>query len=393
MASWFLSPILTMSLTFVLFMAMCYLTLGGRGISEDYPEDAFLNEERPKESKKLSFNAKLIWLTIISGMSLTLISQMVLILTGSSENNKINKQLLPLTFLAGVLLSRVVIYKSALEMATQNNIDATRLSKNFATVIFKVWTTELINEVMSQNLHENTINLGLINEDKPSKGIALTVREEHKMIAEVYKYLMLCAELMVCLAFGANVVASQISPMALVFGLHSIKNVFTYLIGSLGLSLGLIMLGHRVMKTVGKQIVKLDYQKGFAAQFSAAFGVILATMYALPLSTNQCIVGSLFGIILANRQTMVQRVYSKDNFATAEVNSTQAELPFIKSNSSVIEVMSNQNFPVEAAYISEEKTASSRATIKKIVTMWAITVPTACVLSYVCTQGTIYLSA
>jgi len=39
--SWVLSPLLTTCLTFFLFTAVCYLTLGGRGINEDYPDDAF----------------------------------------------------------------------------------------------------------------------------------------------------------------------------------------------------------------------------------------------------------------------------------------------------------------------------------------------------------------
>ena len=33
------------------------------------------------------------------------------------------------------------------------------------------------------------------------------MREQHKLVAEVYKYMMIGAEMMVCLSLGANVVA------------------------------------------------------------------------------------------------------------------------------------------------------------------------------------------
>ena len=102
--------------------------------------------------------------------------------------------------------------------------------------------------------------------------------------------------------------------MLVVFGLHSVADNYAYLLGSFGKALGLYMLGHKVMKTVGKKVVKLDFVKGFAAQFSTAFSVMLSTIFGLPLSTTQCAVGSLFGIILAKTLTMVKRVYQKDNF-------------------------------------------------------------------------------
>ena len=108
--------------------------------------------------------------------------------------------------------------------------------------------------------------------------------------------------------------------MLLLFGLHSVNENFAYLIGSIGMALGLLLLGYKVMKTVGKKVVKLDFPKGFSAQFSTAFSVMLSTIFGLPLSTTQCAVGSLFGIILSNNFTMVKRVYNYDNFEGRVVN-------------------------------------------------------------------------
>ena len=113
--SWVLSPLLTTCLTFFLFTAVCYLTLGGRGINEDYPDDAF--EQHGQKSKKLSLNAKLLWLTLICGCCVTLIFYMILFLVGANEIEAYAVHLMPVTFFLGVLLCRFIIYKCAIVQA------------------------------------------------------------------------------------------------------------------------------------------------------------------------------------------------------------------------------------------------------------------------------------
>jgi len=76
---------------------------------------------------------------------------------------------------------------------------------------------------------------------------------------------MICAAMMVCLAHGSNDVANSISPLLVVLELNERKAGGAYLIGSAGIALGLLLLGYRVMETVGKKVIKLDYAKGFSA--------------------------------------------------------------------------------------------------------------------------------
>ncbi len=75
--------------------------------------------------------------------------------------------------------------------------------------------------------------------------------------------------------------------------------------------LGLLTLGFKVMETVGKNVIKLDFFKAFACQFATANSIILGSRLGLPLSTTHCMVGSLFGIVLANKIEMVKRTYAK----------------------------------------------------------------------------------
>jgi len=70
---------------------------------------------------------------------------------------------------------------------------------------------------------------------------------------------------MVCFAHGSNDVANAISPLIVVMKLDGNPNWISFFIGSVGIAMGLLMLGKRVMATVGKEIVILDFYKGFCA--------------------------------------------------------------------------------------------------------------------------------
>lgn len=85
------------------------------------------------------------------------------------------------------------------------------------------------------------------------------------VIFEVYRYLMLVAAMMVCLGHGSNDVANSISPFLTVLSVEGNSIKFAYALGSIGIALGLLCLGHIVMETVGKKVVKLDFAKGFTA--------------------------------------------------------------------------------------------------------------------------------
>lgn len=91
-----------------------------------------------------------------------------------------------------------------------------------------------------------------------------------------------------------------------------VKNMSTswaYSLGGLGIALGLLFLGFRVMETVGKNVIRLDFYKGFSAQIATATSVIFGSNLGLPLSTTHCMIGALIGISIASKLTYVKNTY------------------------------------------------------------------------------------
>ena len=76
---------------------------------------------------------------------------------------------------------------------------------------------------------------------------------------------MVASACMVCLAHGSNDVANSISPLLVVLRLEGIDSSWAYQLGGLRIALGLVCLGSRVIETVGKNVIELDFFKGFCA--------------------------------------------------------------------------------------------------------------------------------
>ena len=67
----------------------------------------------------------------------------------------------------------------------------------------------------------------------------------------------------------------------------------------LGIGLGVVTWGYRVIETVGTKITHLTNTRGFAVDFATATCVLVASKLGLPVSTTHAAVGAVVGVGLA----------------------------------------------------------------------------------------------
>lgn len=75
---------------------------------------------------------------------------------------------------------------------------------------------------------------------------------------------------------------------------------------AVAMALGTSVGGWRIIKTIGTRIIKLEPASGFAADFSSAMIIILATLIKLPVSTTHVISSSIMGVGSARRFSSVR---------------------------------------------------------------------------------------
>ena len=127
-------------------------------------------------------------------------------------------------------------------------------------------------------------------------------------VERVFGVLMVLTACAMAFAHGSNDVANAIGPVAAVVSIvqsggevasQAALPLWVLFLGGVGIVVGLVMYGKRVIETVGNQITELTPSRGFAATLAAATTVVLASGTGLPISTTHTLVGAILGVGLA----------------------------------------------------------------------------------------------
>jgi PiT family inorganic phosphate transporter len=81
--------------------------------------------------------------------------------------------------------------------------------------------------------------------------------------------------------------------------MHVDVPIWVLVMGGVGITVGLATFGRRVIETVGKRITEITPSRGFTASFAAATTVLVCSKVGLPVSTTHALVGAVIGVGLA----------------------------------------------------------------------------------------------
>ncbi|WP_041083348.1 inorganic phosphate transporter [Thermotoga profunda] len=131
--------------------------------------------------------------------------------------------------------------------------------------------------------------------------------KDYEIVENVFRRLQIMTSCYVSFSHGANDVANAIGPLAVIYwviGTGTISSsvevpIWILMLGGLGISLGVLLLGYRVMKTIGGDITQLNNTRGFCIDFSTASTVLISSVLGLPVSTTHIVVGSVVGVGMA----------------------------------------------------------------------------------------------
>ena len=145
------------------------------------------------------------------------------------------------------------------------------------------------------------------------------MENRNKSIRELFHIPLIFAAALLSFAHGANDVANAVGPLAAIVdsatsGAVAAKKVgiptWVLFVGAFGISVGLMLFGPKLIKTVGTQITRLNPMRAYCVALSAAITVIIATTLGLPVSSTHIAVGAIFGVGLyrewkTSRQTHI----------------------------------------------------------------------------------------
>ena len=142
------------------------------------------------------------------------------------------------------------------------------------------------------------------------KGLTEVQQREQK-----FGWLLLVMVSIICLSRGGNDVAKAIGLVA-VFFTGPIESTLLLLLGGVGMGMGLLVLGRRVIKTVGIELTELRPSASFSSATAGAVVLLVGTIMGIPLAATHILITSLIGSGMANQVPSNSTVLRKLLFAS-----------------------------------------------------------------------------
>jgi PiT family inorganic phosphate transporter len=131
--------------------------------------------------------------------------------------------------------------------------------------------------------------------------------EGYDAVEFLFRRLQVVTSCYVALSHGVNDVANAIAPLSVVLSSALEKtgidigglSYYLLALGGVGIAVGVMTWGYKVIRTLGSRITDLTNTRGFSVDFGTATTVLAASKLGLPISTSHTVVGAVIGVGLA----------------------------------------------------------------------------------------------
>ncbi len=217
-------------------------------------------------------------------------------------------------------------------------------------------------------------------------------------VNRLFNFPLLLGAGLLSFAHGSNDVANAIGPLIAIqqalAGSQAIsleaQIPWLLLIGALGIPLGVILYGRRLVETIGSGITELNQVRGFCIVISVTVTVLLASQLGLPISTTHTTVGAILGIGLLRERLKVnyavlleairRRLHGRAQAAIDDFMQRFEQASFNEKRS-MLETLENSEQPGidqkerKALRKRYHQALVERTTLMRILPAWVLTLP------------------
>lgn len=234
---------------------------------------------------------------------------------------------------------------------------------------------------------------------------AATMQNHPDAVSSLFTWPLIFSAALLSFAHGANDVANAVGPLAAINDAIQHGGVATaagiplwvMMVGALGIAVGLMLFGPRLIKTVGSEITELDKTRAFCIALSAALTVIVASQLGLPVSSTHIALGGVFGVgflreyLKRNYAAQLHGIIEQhgpdeqarlrpflENFQDASVEEMEKLLKRAKKKKQQVPLSKSERKRLKKIYQEE---MVKRSQLIRIAAAWVITVPASAIMA------------